>query len=126
MINEVRTCIIAKCGKEFIPRTKAQVTCGSEECKKEYALIQKRRKRSRYRYNYKKDEGLVIPSPSPKKKRKPWNKCNAYERWEQMTLTELSGEIARMFPGMSYADVRTLKEQGKLPEEFGKDVRNGK
>jgi hypothetical protein len=80
-------------------------------------------KKHRGTYKYKKYEGIISPSPSPKKKKKSWKRCNASERWEQMTLTELSGEIARMFPGMSYAQVRTLKEQGKLPEDFGKDVR---
>lgn len=97
-----RKCVI--CPTIFAPYHKRQVTCGSAECQRVYASKTYKR--------------LGIPQ-----KRKPWDKCNASERWEQMTLTELSGEIARMFPGKSYADIRTLKEQGKLPEDFGKDVR---
>lgn len=115
-----KECII--CGKEFIPWNKTQVTCGRKECQRINSDNSKKKKRGAYKYS--KNGGLHLP-PTPRKKKKPWSKCNASERWEQMTLTELSGEIARMFPGKSFAQVRTLKEQGKLPEDFGKGVRNG-
>lgn len=111
-------CIV--CGREFLPWNKSQVTCARKKCQMKHDAEQHKKKRGTYKYQ--KNEG-IIPSPSPKKKKKPWSKCNAYERWEQMTLTELSGEIARMFPGKSFGDIRLLKEQGKLPEDFGKDVR---
>lgn len=109
-----KECII--CGKEFLPWNKTQVTCASEACKRKNSD----NKKKNGRYKYAKNGGLPLPSP---KKKKPWGKCDAYERWEQMTLTELSAEIARKFPGMSFGQVRLLKEQGKLPDDFGKDVR---
>jgi hypothetical protein len=83
-------------------------------------------------YQYYKFEGLTLPTP--KKKRiqsemtaKKWNALSAAERWELMNLTELTREIAAMFPGKSFGHVRLLKEQGRLPDDFGKrkDENNG-
>lgn len=117
--KEPKTCII--CGAEFIPWNKTQVTCGRKECVRINSNTNKKKKRGVYKYA--KNGGLTMPPSTPRKKKKPWAECTPTERWEQMTLTELSGEIARMFPGKSFGDVRLLKEQGKLPEDFGKDVR---
>ena len=80
------------------------------------------------KYKHNKWEGVSEPKWKPPKRTKmtlkKWNALPASERWEMMTLTELSGEIARMFPGKSFAQVRLLKEQGKLPEDFGKRTEN--
>lgn len=109
-----RTCV--ECGATYIPYHNRQVTCGSEECQRE--RVNKLRREKKYPRT-KKPKGTT----STPKKRKKWSECTPAERWERMTLTELSGEIARLFPRKSYSDVRLLKERGELPEEFGKDVR---
>lgn len=122
---EAKNCVV--CGKEFFPQRSTQVTCGNPEC------IKKRKKYHEENYknaNYKhfKWEGLPIPEKKKRNRKKlsvkQWNKLSASERWELMNLTELSGDIARMFPGKSFGQVRLLKEQGKLPEDFGKRTEN--
>ena len=115
--HEPRNCLI--CGEEYIPRQKKQYTCGKPECAKKHSQANRK-------YKYGKWEGLSLPEKKKVRTKmsvKQWNSLSASDRWELMNLTELSGEIARMFPGKSFAQVRTLKEQGKLPEDFGKDVR---
>jgi hypothetical protein len=76
-------------------------------------------------YKFNKNEGL--PHPKPKKKRnlsamtvEKWNALSSAERWELMDLTEISREIAAMYPRKSFGHVRLLKEQGRLHEDFGK------
>lgn len=64
-----------------------------------------------------------MSSPPRKKKEKPWNEYTPEERWERMTLTEISAEIARLYPGKSFGQVRILKEQGLLSEDFGRGCR---
>lgn len=114
-LKEKKICVI--CEKEFSPWNKNQVTCGGDECKKKYHSIQKSKKRGVYKYA--RNGGLTKPSRPTKKKVKPWNEYTPEERWERMSLTELSAEIARLYKGMSFGKVRLLKEQGKLVEEFG-------
>lgn len=117
--NPKRRCII--CGKWYTPFHKRQITCASKECVR---ILEKNRKKGRPRtYLYAKYEGLETPSPQPKKRKKSWKRCTPEERWEQMNLTEISKEIVRLFPKMSYAQVRLLKEQGKLPDDFGLECR---
>lgn len=98
------------CGKKFTPYTFKQVTCGSEECQKKNAALRQQGKR------------VMLPStPSPlPDAKKEWNKLTPSERWERMSLTELSGEIAKLYPGKSFGQVRLLKEQGMLPKDFGR------
>lgn len=120
---EPRICTV--CGEEFLPRTKVQVTCGKPECVKHNP--KKHYRGFRYTYKHYKWEGLSLPEKQQIKKKisdKKWNSLSASERWEMMSLTELSGEIARLFPGQSFGQVRLLKEQGKLPEDFGKRTEN--
>ena len=119
---EPRFCTV--CGEEFLPRTKVQVTCGKPDCVKHNP---KKARRKAYAYRYSKWEGLSLTEKQEVGKKMPdkkWNELSASERWELMNLTELSGEIARMFPGKSFAQVRLLKEQGTLPEDFGKRTEN--
>lgn len=125
---EPRICTV--CGEEFLPRSSVQVTCGKPDCVKNNSNKQLRgvyRSRGQKKYQYSKWEGLSLPEKKrirTKMTVKKWNALSASERWELMNLTELSGEIARMFPGKSFAQVRLLKEQGTLPEDFGKRTEN--
>ena len=111
--KEPKKCII--CGKEFIPWNKTQVTCGCKECVKAYSLIQKKKKRGAYKYA--KNGGLTITHPPKRKKHKAWDKCTPEERWERMSWQELTAELARLH--IKYGQGQVLKQQGKLPDDFG-------
>ena len=116
-VRESKQCVI--CGTEFMPRNNRQVTCGKAECVKGNEKNVKAKKA----YSYKRP---AYETQARKKKRYSktgWESLTPCQRWELMSLTELSGEIARLFPGKSFGDVRLLKEQGKLPDEFGKRCR---
>lgn len=117
-LKDKKNCVI--CGKEFYPWNKNQVTCGRKECVKTNSNNNKKKKKKRGAYLYAKNGGLKMPPSPPKKKVKPWDECTPSERWERMSLTELSREIARLYPGKSFGQVRILKEQGLLSEDFGK------
>lgn len=119
LTKDRKKCII--CGAEFTVWNQRQVTCGKKECVKINSNNTKHKKRQK-KYLYAKNEGVTTPSPK-KKVVKPWSRCTPSEKWERMTLTELSAEIARLYPGKSFGQVRLLKEQGLLPEEFGKECR---
>lgn len=116
-IRENKACVI--CGTVFMPRNSRQVTCGKPECvkKNEHNVKAKRA------YKYKRP---AYEAQTKKKKRyskAEWKNLTPEQRWELMSLTELSGEIARLFPTKSFGEVRLLKEQRKLPDEFGKRCR---
>lgn len=114
----LKECII--CGEKFSPYHGRQVTCGKKECAKKHISNLKKKKK----YKYPKKPKSAVPTPPPSTKdEKSWGRLSASERWEKMTLTELSAEISRLFPGKSYGEVRILKEQGKLPKDFGKGCR---
>lgn len=115
--KEPKKCII--CGKEFIPWNKTQVTCGRKECVKAYSLIQKKKKRGAYKYA--KNGGLTITQPPKRKKHRAWDKCTPEERWERMSWQELTAELARLH--IKYGQGQVLKQQGKLPDDFGKRCR---
>lgn len=100
----------AECGKPFIPRSGSARYC-SPEC---FAAARSRRTKK-----YKEDSRPQKRNKKRKQTTKEWNALSSEERWERMNLTELSGEIARVFPGKSFGQARLLKEQGKLPDEFG-------
>ena len=108
----VKICEI--CGAEFHPINSRQVTCGSKVCTKTHSNNWKG-------YKYRKSEG-IIPPQKPKKKKKltaaEWNALTPCERWELMTLQELSAELSRLH--MTYGHARTLKERRELPADFGK------
>lgn len=118
--NPKRRCII--CNRWYTPRHGKQVTCGREECVKQREKdVKKGRPKT---YLYAKYEGLETSLlKPPRKRKKSWKRCTPEERWEQMNLTEISKEILRFFPKKSYAQVRLLKEQGKLPDDFGLECR---
>lgn len=116
-LKEHRECVI--CGKGFTPWNKKQVTCGRKDCTRAYSLIQKKKKRGVYKYA--KNGGLTMPPPTPQKKKKHWADCTPEERWEQMTWVELSAELARL--RLKYGQAQVLKQQGKLPDDFGKRCR---
>lgn len=112
-----KKCII--CGREFIPWNKTQVTCGSKECKYAHNLSQKKKKKGAYLYA--KNSGLPQTQPQVNKKYKKWEECTPAERWERMTWLELSAELIRMH--ITYGQAQTLKEQGRLPDDFGLGLR---
>lgn len=115
LIKEKRKCII--CGKKYTPWHNRQVTCGGNECVRLYKMEAKRAKRGAYSVE------RIKTVKKPKKKQKAWSRCTPEERWERMSLTELSAEIARLYKGMSFGKVRLLKEQGLLHKDFGKGCR---
>ena len=132
MDEMIRFCTV--CERQFTARNSRQRTCLKPECirkhHQKYAKKYAKKYRTIYKspyqkYEYNKNEGLTLPTP--KKKRiqtamtvEEWNALPVAERWELMDLTEISREIAAMYPGKSFGHVRLLKEQGRLHEDFGK------
>lgn len=110
VVLDPKICYI--CQKEFVPRTSKQVTCGSDKCQQKHA--ENRRKSAR----------VLVDIPLPiSDKKDEWDELTPEQRWEKMTLTEISKEIATLYPGKSFGQVRLLKDQGKLADGFGKGCR---
>ena len=111
-------CVI--CGVEYIPWNSKQVTCGQKECVAENLKNKKAEKRAkRIPYNYTKPENERKPIRKKKKyTNSEWNKLTPSQRWELMPWIEVGAELDRL--GIQYAEAQTLKQQGKLPEDFGK------
>lgn len=100
------------CGDEFRPLSKRQITCGSEECKRENSRVKKR-------YEYYRSEGIA-PVTRIKKKRptaEEWETLTPSQRWEHMTWNELTAELARLH--LSYGQAQVMKERRELPFDFG-------
>ena len=110
--KEKKPCVI--CGNEFTPRNKRQVTCGTKKCTQRY---------SQEKWKKKLETTTVPPPPLY---HKTWESYTPEERWERMSLSEISAEITRLRL-KSYGKARILKGQGNLPEEFGLELmRNDK
>lgn len=110
--------ICRRCGKKFMGYYNAWYC---PECKKIVRKIQstqssqkrsEQRKRKEYIKRMKAEKKI-------KEEKKKWKYYTPEQRWERMTLTEITAEIVRLFPGKSFAAVRLIKEQGQLPEDFG-------
>lgn len=115
----VKTCVI--CGAEFHPVNGSQKTCGNEECKRTYGNTMGKK---RYAYKHNKYEGIEVTPSKKKKKRltaKEWAKLTPSQRWEYMTLTEISAELARLH--LSYGQAQVLKERRELPFDFGEKIK---
>lgn len=117
----VDNCII--CGNEFHRIYKNQVTCGSEKCKKARSNSTKTEKRRKYKYEYNKNEGIKPVKKAKKRKptAKEWGIMTPCQRWEYMSLTEISAELARLH--LSYGQAQVLKDRRELPLDFGEGFR---
>ena len=110
-----KKCII--CGKEFRPWNKTQVTCGKKECIKENTRNHHKKNYKKYQYN--KKDGITPTTKTKKRKptAKEWEQLTPSQRWECMSLTEISAELARYH--LSYGQAQVLKERRELPFDFG-------
>ena len=72
-----------------------------------------------YQY-YKKPESdkKVEPKKERPKTIKEWNNLTPCERWEFMTLTEISAECLRYH--ITYGQAQSLQQRRQLPADFGK------
>jgi hypothetical protein len=104
--------ICTHCGKEFIPNSTGAKYC-SEECRNKGKKKAEEKKASERK------------SPNTKKiKKSDYPDVPSSKRWEKMNLAERSKECARYH--LTYGQAQTMAYGGKLPEDFGEDVRNGK
>ena len=110
MVHDPKNCII--CGKEFIPKNRVQVTCGNSECQKVM----------RTQYKYTKRNGEIAALHKYRKKKRmsteEWNALTPSERWERMTLPEVSAACNKC--RISYGKAQTMRQMGTLPEDFGR------
>lgn len=105
----VKICEI--CGAEFHPFHNRQVTCGAKDCVQTHINNVKKAQRKKE----------LKSAPKPKKKKKltaaDWKALTPSQRWELMTLEEISAEVARFH--MTFGQARVLKERRELPFDFG-------
>ena len=59
----------------------------------------------------------LLQSEAPKETKRQRKKVTAAERWQSMSLKELSVVLARMHK--SYGEVQTMYYNGTLPDDFG-------
>lgn len=77
----------------------------------------KREKRGAYRYRKPENEKKPVVKKKKNYTKAEWAKLSPSKRWELMTWEEISRELVRL--RISYGQAQVLKQQGKLPFDFG-------